>query len=371
MDRKGSRKNRAQGSVTKKRKFHGNKYTDKMNSDHTSKSAKKLKSDDDFVVHNDPTSSYCILNIFLVFSALQSYVKCKTCDGNLSFSSYGRRGLGFKVCVSCDNCDDRYVDSCPMIGTGYEINRRLVFVMRLIGVGIHGIQLFCGLMDLGDSFNIKTYYDIVKHITTATRAVFDLVTRKTVKEEQRLNIEHELLEEVLTVSGDSSRAKRGFSSLVGIVSLIGKYSGKVIHTVVQSSYCKACEQWKNEKDTFDYECWYDIHKDECPANHEGSAGKMEVDCVVEMFMRSIEKFDVRYGYYIGDGDSKTFKMLLDTSPYGDSFEVKKLECALHVKKRLYKRSAEAKKALTQKKKALAIDEKKKESSKPPIVKKRF
>ncbi|KAL7287175.1 hypothetical protein TKK_0018608 [Trichogramma kaykai] len=56
MDRKGSRKNRAQGSVTKKRKFHGNKYTDKMNSDHTSKSAKKLKSDDDFVVHNDPTS---------------------------------------------------------------------------------------------------------------------------------------------------------------------------------------------------------------------------------------------------------------------------------------------------------------------------
>ncbi|KAL7307786.1 hypothetical protein TKK_0000111 [Trichogramma kaykai] len=253
-----------------------------------------------------------------------------------------------------------------MIGTGYEINRRLVFVMRLIGVGIHGIQLFCGLMDLGDSFNIKTYYDIVKHITTATRAVFDLVTRKAVKEEQRLNIEHELLEEVLTVSGDSSWAKRGFSSLVGIVSLIGKYSGKVIDTVVRSSYCKACEQWKNEKDTFDYECWYDIHKDECPANHEGSAGKMEVDGVVEMFMRSIEKFDVRYGYYIGDGDSKTFKMLLDTSPYGDSFEVKKLECVLHVKKRLYKRSAEAKKALTQKKKALAIDEKKKESSKPPI-----
>ncbi|KAL7307785.1 hypothetical protein TKK_0000110 [Trichogramma kaykai] len=334
MDRKGSRKNRAQGSVTKKRKFHGNKYTDKMNSDHTSKSAQKLKSDDDFVVHNDPTSSYCILNFFLVFSALQSYVKCKTCDGNLSFSSYGRRGLGFKVCVSCDNCDDRYVDSCPMIGTGYEINRRLVFVMRLIGVGIHGIQLFCGLMDLGDSFNIKTYYDIVKHITTATRAVFDLVTRKAVKEEQRLNIEHELLEEVLTVSGDSSWAKRGFSSLVGIVSLIGKYSGKVIDTVVRSSYCKACEQWKNEKDTFDYECWYDIHKDECPANHEGSAGKMEVDGVVEMFMRSIEKFDVRYGYYIGDGDSKTFKMLLDTSPYGDSFEVKKLECVLHVKKKV-------------------------------------
>ncbi|KAL7295345.1 hypothetical protein TKK_0011375 [Trichogramma kaykai] len=127
MDRKGSRKNRAQGSVTKKRKFHGNQYMDEINSG---------------TVHSDLTSSYCVLNFTLVFSALQSYKKCKTCDGNLSFSSYGRRGLGFKVCVSCDNCDDRYVDSCSMIGTSYEINRRLVFVMRLIGVGIHGINCF-------------------------------------------------------------------------------------------------------------------------------------------------------------------------------------------------------------------------------------
>ena len=33
---------------------------------------------------------------------------------------------------------------------------------------------------------------------------------------------------------------------------------------------------------------------------------MEVDSIVEMFIRSIVKFGVKYLNYIGDGDSKTF-----------------------------------------------------------------
>jgi len=56
---------------------------------------------------------------------------------------------------------------------------------------------------------------------------------------------------------------------------------------------------------------------------EGSAGKMEVDGVIEMFLRSENLHDVRYRYYIGDGDTKTFKALLDKQPYGEKFTVKK------------------------------------------------
>lgn len=51
--------------------------------------------------------------------------------------------------------------------------------------------------------------------------------------------------------------------------------------------------------------------------HEDSAGKMEVDVIIEMFLRSNEKFGVKYDNYIGDGDSKTFKVILDKNPYGD------------------------------------------------------
>lgn len=82
---------------------------------------------------------------------------------------------------------------------------------------------------------------------------------------------------------------------------------------------------------------------DCDANHEGSSGKMEVDGIVEIFQRSEELYGVKYANYIGDGDTKTYKSLLEIKPYGDDFTVQKKECVLHVKKRLYKRGLKAKK----------------------------
>ncbi|EFN76675.1 hypothetical protein EAI_06934, partial [Harpegnathos saltator] len=69
-------------------------------------------------------------------------------------------------------------------------------------------------------------------------------------------------------------------------------------------------------------------------NHSGSAGKMEVDAIKEMFLRSEKKFEVKYVNYIGDGDSKTFKGILDINPYGDKCPVTKSECVGHVEKRM-------------------------------------
>ena len=140
--------------------------------------------------------------------------------------------------------------------------------------------------------------------------------------------------------------------------MIGKYSKKIVDVVVTSSYCRACEYWKKVKDAVGFALWYENHKKHCNSNHEGSAGKMEVQGVVKMFLRSLEKFAILYSYYIGDGDCKTFKMLLDTHPYGEDFVVRKLECVLHVAKRVFKRANEAKKILTQRRKAEAAKKKK-------------
>lgn len=63
-----------------------------------------------------------------------------------------------------------------------------------------------------------------------------------------------------------------------------------------------------------YLAWY--------ANHESSAGKIEVDGIVEMLLRSLERFAVKYGFYIGDGNSKTIKMLLNMYQYGEDFILK-------------------------------------------------
>ena len=60
---------------------------------------------------------------------------------------------------------------------------------------------------------------------------------------------------------------------------------------------------------------------------------MEVDVVIEMFRRSLENLEVRFLYYVGDGDSKTYTGIIKSAPYGET-EVTKKECVGHVQKRI-------------------------------------
>lgn len=69
---------------------------------------------------------------------------------------------------------------------------------------------------------------------------------------------------------------------------------------------------------------------------------MEIDAVVKMVSRSVNKHQVRYTTYIGDGDSKTFKGILKAEPYGK--DVVKKECVGLVEKRMGTRLRNAKKS---------------------------
>ena len=93
------------------------------------------------------------------------------------------------------------------------------------------------------------------------------------------NEEARYLSAHLTVSGDGTWKKRGFSSLFGISTLVGMYSKRVLDTVVKSSFCQGCNLWKTKKKGTidDYSDWYEDHKKQCTINDVGSAGKMEVD----------------------------------------------------------------------------------------------
>lgn len=124
---------------------------------------------------------------------------------------------------------------------------------------------------------------------------------------------------------------------------IGKYNNKILDVVFKSRICQGCAKWTRETDTDEYTVWYEEHKDYWDANHEGSSGKIEVDGIIEIFKRSEELYGIKYAHYIGDGDNKTFKSLLDAQPYDDELIVQKKECVLLIKKRLHKRGIESKK----------------------------
>ncbi|XP_011148323.1 uncharacterized protein LOC105188508 [Harpegnathos saltator] len=332
MEKKYPRGSSGRQDRHKKRKFQGNQFTFEHETSFTSTAAQKLKVNNNEDIQINPNHGYRILEFYTVFSALSQLVICKKCKGQVNFSESGTHALGFKIRISC-TCGMQYVSSCPLVDRAYEINRRIVLIMRLLGIGREGLNLFCGLMDMGQGIYISTYYATLKNIHTAALAMFNIFSKKAVNEEKEQNVENGKPADELTVSGNGSWKKQGFSSLFGISTLIGKYTGKVIDFVVKSSYCQACAFWKNKEGTEDYKIWAENHQDICDVNNFDSAGKMKVDSMKEMFLKSEEKFGVKYTTYISDGDSKTFKALLDFNPYEEK-PIKKCECIGHVQKRM-------------------------------------
>lgn len=304
---KGDKSTNNRSTKPRKRKFHRNRFTSEVDNDecNTSSSAKKLSTADSENITIHPAHCYRIVEFMTVFLAISEIVICRSCKQKITFAEKGHRGLGFKIVLLC-MCGQREINSGPLINTGYEINRRIVLVMRLLGVGREGIVLFCGLMDLCQGLARSTYDNIVTHLYSASKSMFESVSKKAVKEEQEKNVQNGQPGNCLKVSGDGSWKKRGYTSLFGVTTLIGHYSGKVVDLIVKSAYCHACALHKSTLDDAEFEEWYEDHKKSCSSNHDGSAGKMEVDSIVEMFLRSVEKFGVKYTNYIGDGDSKTY-----------------------------------------------------------------
>lgn len=152
-----------------------------------------------------------------------------------------QRGLGSKIIVKCNNCSDHSINSCPLINDrAYEVNTLMIFAMRLLGIGINGIKKFCAFMNLPKPVFQVTYDKIVSNISIATECVRTLCLKSATEKEKLLSIKHNNIDG-LTVSGDGSWRKRGFSSLFGLVTLIGWYIGKVLDICVKSKYCKVCE----------------------------------------------------------------------------------------------------------------------------------
>lgn len=350
MDKKYSRRTTFRACRTRKRKLPRNRGPRKSDSSFTSASAAKLhkSTTENIIIEN--SYGYCILEFFSVFSALSSVIVCATCKKSIKFSRTAPRGVGFKITLKCSCPDVHYIDSSPFINKAYEINRRLVVVMRLLGVGREGINIFCSMMDICQGLSITMYYLCMEHLHKAASSVYESLISQAVEEEKDLTKENEPHGDptYLTVSGDGTWKKRGFNSLFGVTTLIGKYSKKVLDTVVKSSFCQGCNLWKGKKnsDIEAYNDWYEEHQDTCTINHKGSAGKMEVDSVVEMFSRSEEKHGVKFVKYIGDGDSKTFKGVVDIDPYKGKPVVIKKECVGHVQKRMGSRLRKAKKSNT-------------------------
>ncbi len=140
------------------------------------------------------------------------------------------------------------------------------------------------------------------------------------------------------VSFDGTWAKRGFTSLTGVVFVISVDTGKVLDYHCLSKFCQKCSLKKSKckDDTKKFQDWQVEHiaSGECDINFEGSSPAMECEGAVVLWKRSIEKNNMHYKWMVSDGDSKAHSAVEDI--YGENCKVEKLDCVGHVQKRMAK-----------------------------------
>lgn len=192
-----------------------NRYTMENEEASTSTAAKKLKSGEDLEFEVNASFGYRLINFVSVFAAISEAVKCKSCGGEVNFTETSLRGLGFKLKLNCENCQPVLINSCPLIDSrAYEVNRRIVFAFRLLGIGLAGIDKFCGIMDLPKPIFQSFYDKIVNDIHTAAKSISNMSMKNAVEEAK--NIDNA---ESLTVSGDGTMAPKVLSSGAKIVEI--------------------------------------------------------------------------------------------------------------------------------------------------------
>lgn len=117
---------------------------------------------------------------------LSHLIICRKCESNIRFDETSKRGLGFKLAVICETCTPTYIDSSSLINNhAYDINRRIIVAMRLLGIGLHGIIKFCVFVELTRPIFYSYYDKLVSNIFIAAEAVFKKSTKHAVAEEKK------------------------------------------------------------------------------------------------------------------------------------------------------------------------------------------
>ena len=310
-------------------------------------------------------SKYEITDFNLLNACLESAALCrswKNPKGKLFIRRHqsASYGLANKFEIACSTCNfianffssERLSSSTKK----FDINIRSVYASQTIGHT--GLSEFCSTMGLSQPVNKNSYQEISSEICTHSTNLANQLTKesakKLIQQQYGENITGKIAN--VKVSVDGSWQRRGHCSKIGVVFIISIDTGEVLDFEVKNLYCHQCSVNKNNNAKENFDKWYEGHKNNCTVNHQGSSGAMETEATFEMFLRSIDKNNLRYTTYVGDGDSSSFAYVREKclSRFGESYTVTKEECLGHVQKRMGKALIE----LTNKMRGRKLDDEK-------------
>ena len=277
---------------------------------------------------------------FKILQSVFTLLACRQCGGTevgLKHLCKERQGYSLKFMVYCAECHwEHCFFSSPKFdfpgrdkrGKGtFEINIRAVMAFRELGKGHEAMKTFNAVMNMCPPISTRTYIDINDKI----HDIYQVAANKSMKAatdnvRKVINAnagENDVIDTDISIDG--SWQKRGHSSLNGVVTGVSPVNKKVIDCLVYTKFRPICARQRRTGNKKPHVC---------KINHIESSGRMESAGAVAFFHESTTKYGLRYANYIGDGDTESFKKVLDSKPYGDSLIPKKLECVGHVQKRL-------------------------------------
>ena len=288
---------------------------------------------------------YNVLINFQLLKCMFSKLACPQCHSEVQIvDNLQRRGLVHQVSLSCQNvqCDflySSYTDnpcktSKKKLGRQpKEINVRTIISFCEIGHGHKRKENALGCMNI-HSMNNNSFTNLNETVANAYQEAAAENMQNAVADVKSKHAVTDPIDPMIIPYPTCMmvRGKRGHASLHGVVTAISE--GKYVDAQVLTKYCRMCRIWEPKKGTPNYDEWYDTHKQNCKHNNEQSSGAMESVGAVDIFSRSIDKNELIYTEYLGDGDS-SFKDVVRSKPYEKySIEPTKNECVRHVQKRL-------------------------------------
>lgn len=183
---------------------------------------------------------------------------CKQNDIHFHENLAQKKGFTSVFILKCKHCDfKKELNSSKQCGKSYDINRRVIYSMRMIGQGYSSLEKFAIHMNLPRPMTHKNYDNSVKVIEKVVREVAEESMQDAADE-----IKKGSTDVVDTdISGDGSWQRRGFSSLNGTFTGISLQTGKILDVEVMTRYCKACKLKEPLKisDPAAHAQWLDMH----------------------------------------------------------------------------------------------------------------
>ncbi len=310
---------------------------------------------EDILGKKEKTDSSCQEdNIFFLgqiksMNRLLSDLVCPKCKlQGLNFNLLASKGKGFAswgqiFCKSCEDVVSENYMSERILGeesskAAFEVNTRATFAFMGIAKGFSAMNDWAAIMNLQDSLSKNAFQKTKDKIHSGSKDTCQNVIDNSVSVIKEKYADIGVLPDAnnvldISVSFDGSWQRRGHSSHNGLGVAIDLLTGLPVDFEVLSNFCHKCLE-APEKDDPLYKEWYNHHKDKCNKNYAGSSNSMEQQCAKVIWERSVEKHGLRYTTMLSDGDSKSYKYLVESKVYGDSIAIQKEECTNHVSKRM-------------------------------------